>query len=181
MWKLKCRTAPIFLASALSCNTPPNLEDGATRSQAEAAAPPDPQTDQDCFARLRGRERRRSTLGVAIPQAPIINVNLELSADAARDIAERVFVESFGQQCTLEQRPFVVTSAAAACSQRFQSLSVKKWCLAVLAAGDDTSRAALDGWNVVGTLHGGPWVDGGTAYLIIRKADGAVLLIGHGK
>lgn len=181
MWKLKCRTAPIFLASALSCNTPPNLEDGATRSQAEAAAPPGPQTDQDCFARLRGRERRRSTLGVAIPQAPIINVNLELSADAARDIAERVFVESFGQQCTLEQRPFVVTSAAAACSQRFQSLSVKKWCLAVLAAGDDTSRAALDGWNVVGTLHGGPWVDGGTAYLIIRKADGAVLLIGHGK
>lgn len=181
MWKLKFRTAPLFLGSALSCNTPPNLEVGATRSQAEVAAPSGPQTDEDCFARLRGRERRRSTLGVVIPQAPIINVNLELSADAARDIAERVFVEAFGQQCTQQQRPFVVSSPAAACSQRFQSQIVKKWCQAVLAAHDDTSRAALDGWNVVGTLHGGPWVDGGTAHLIIRKADGAVLEIGHGK
>jgi hypothetical protein len=77
--------------------------------------------------------------------------DLNLSKEVAVELSERLFVHVYGDG-VLDRRPFV-------------------------------ARAASDGaaWHVSGTFSGGSRRKGGVPELMLRKSDGAVLLMTHGE
>jgi hypothetical protein len=104
----------------------------------------------------------------------VLETPLRLDANAARAIAEAVFVRVYGEG-VLERGPFVAESAEQTCRRRHIYCAVREWCELVTAGRSPHNH----GWHVRGTRV--PEKFGGVPELILRDSDGAVLLIGFGK